>query len=168
MKIICATIIAFTVAFSSPTLAVASSKIEKLQKEIIKIQNAGKLGILNLTLCRQINGYSSFIPYDTNVIPRGKTALLYFEPDNLFTSVSKGKYSFSLSEDISIVNSKGKVVLNLPKVVQVSSTSKQPLFDIHLRNSFYLNAPDDYVFNIVLVDELRKTKVKASFKFTVK
>ncbi|VAX19400.1 hypothetical protein MNBD_NITROSPINAE02-1675 [hydrothermal vent metagenome] len=167
MKIVYTAIIIFVVTFGGHAEA-APNKTDKLKKQIIKIQNAGKLGIRNLILCRQIIGYGSYIPYDTNVIEKGKTAFFYFEPGNIFISESNGKYSFSISEDITIVDSKGKVILDKPKLVKSSSISRQPLFDIYLRNEFHINSPGDYIFKIVLYDDLRGTKTKTEFKFKVK
>lgn len=168
MRVIFALILTFIATFGGPVLAAQNEKINKLKAQIIKIQNGGKLSIHNLTLCRKILGYGSYIPYDTNVIPIGKKAFLYFEPGNIFTSISKGRYSFSISEDITIVNSKGKVIINSPKAARFTSNSKQPLFETYLRNSFHLNIRGDYIFKIVLYDELRETKTKAEFAFTVK
>ncbi|HEB73396.1 MAG TPA: hypothetical protein ENI77_12365 [Nitrospirae bacterium] len=168
MRAIFAVIIIFTISFGGPALAARNEKINKLKKQIIEIQNSGKLGVRNLTLCLKIFGYGSYIPYNTNVVPKGKKAYIYFEPGNVFTSMSKGRYSFSIYEDIIITDSKGKVVIAKPKAASLASNSKQPLFETYLRNSFHLNKPGDYIFKIVLYDELRGAKVEAEYPFTIK
>jgi len=168
VRIICAVIIIFTISFGGSALAAGNEKITKLKEQIIEIQNGGELGIRNLTLCFKIMGYGAYIPYNNNVIPKGKTAFLYFEPGNVFTSISKGRYSSSIYEDIIITDSNGKVIINQPKAARFTSNSKQPLFETYFRNSFHLNIPGNYIFKILLYDELRRTKAKAEFAFTVK
>jgi len=168
MRAIFAVIIIFTISFGGSASAAQNEKINKLKKQIIKIQNAGKLGVRDLILCRKILGYGSYIPYRSNVIQRGKKAFLYFEPGNIFTSVSKDIYSLSFSEGVVITDSKGKVVFKNPKMVEFSYTSTKPLFDLFIRNHFSLNAPGEYIFKIVLYDELRREKAKAEYAFTIK
>ncbi len=168
MRVVFALILTFIATFGGPVLAAQNEKINKLKAQIINIQNAGKLGVRNLTLCRKILGYGSYIPYNSNVIQKGKKAFLYFEPGNIFTSVSKGVYSSSFSEGATITDSKGKVVFSNPKMVEFSYTSTKPLFDVFMRNKFSLNAPGEYIFKIVLYDELRGEKAKAEYAFTVK
>ncbi|VAX25804.1 hypothetical protein MNBD_NITROSPINAE04-2676 [hydrothermal vent metagenome] len=168
MKIICAVIIACAISFGGPALAAQNEKINKLKAQILNVQNAGKLGVRDLTLCRKILGYGSYIPYSGNVIQKGKRAFLYFEPGNIFTSVSKGIYSLSFSEGAVITDSKGKIVFRNPKMVEFSYSSTKPLFDLFIRNHFSLNAPGEYIFKIVLYDELRGEKAKAEYAFTIK
>ncbi|HEB73397.1 MAG TPA: hypothetical protein ENI77_12370 [Nitrospirae bacterium] len=170
MRIIYSVVIAVAIIMSGSAPGSQYGKIDKIKEQIIEIQNSGELGVRNLTLCRKIIGYGVYIPYTTNVTPKGAVIYFYSEVENIFTSKSKDGYAVNFSQDVILVNSKGKELLNMPKAIKFNYSSVKPVLNLYI--TFKLNlssaAPGDYIYKIVLYDELRGAKVKAEYPFTIK
>jgi len=170
MGIIYSAIIAIAITVSGQAQDSRYDKITKLKEQIIEIQNGGELGIRNLTLCRKIISYGVYIPYMTNVTPKGSVIYFYFEVENIFTSKTKDGYAVSFSQDAILTNSEGKELLNMPKVIKFNYNSIKPVLNLY--TTFKLNlssaAPGDYIYKVVLYDELKGSKTKAEFPFSIK
>ncbi|MCP2521167.1 hypothetical protein NLD30_12080, partial [SCandidatus Aminicenantes bacterium Aminicenantia_JdfR_composite] len=69
-------------AFSIPQY----EEILKLKEKIIDLQNKGKLGIKDLTLCSKIISFGAYVPLQEPKIKRGGILLVYYEPVNVFTN----------------------------------------------------------------------------------
>lgn len=145
-------------------------KIDKLKDQIMKIQNAGKLGVRNLTMCRKVLGYGAYVPYSGNVASKGAVIFFYYEIENIFTNKSKDKYSISFSQDAILTNSKGVELLNKPKIIKMNYNSNKPMLNLYATFKLNLSSakPGDYIYKLALYDELKGAKITAEFPFTIK
>lgn len=170
MRIIYPVIIAIAIGVGGSDHDSQYEKIDKLKEQIIEIQNDGELGVRNLTLCRKIVSYGVYIPYNTNVARKGSVVYFYYEIENIFTNKSKDGYAVNFSQDAILVNSEGKELFNMPKAIKFNYNSNRPVINYYTTFKLDLSsaAPGDYIYKLVLYDELKGSKAKAEFPFTVK
>lgn len=162
----CISILAFLLLLSAGRLLMAG-ELDELKLQIIELQNQGALGVRDLALSPQIHGYGSYEPFQDNVMRHDRPAYVYFEPINLFTNVSTDGYSFSLSQDMVILDSAGREIFRKDGAVKFNSRSNKPIFDIYLQNTLTINQPGDYVFKVIVHDELRQESVEAELPIRV-
>lgn len=143
---------------------------DKLKDQIIQIQNQGSLGITDLRLCRHITGYGKYVPYEGSVVERDAVVHFYYETENIFTSVNDGVYAIYYSQDAILENSAGEQLLNMPKALRFDYQSNKPILNIFAQFELDLGGapPGDYVYKIVLYDELRGTSTSAQLPFTIR
>ncbi|VAX19398.1 hypothetical protein MNBD_NITROSPINAE02-1674 [hydrothermal vent metagenome] len=170
MKIIYSLITALAIVMTGAAHGSQYDKIDNLKEQILEIQNTSKLGIRSFALCRKIIGYGVYVPYSSNVIPKGSVVYFYYEVNNIFTSKSKDGYSINFSQDAIVADSKGKVLMNMPKVLKFNYNSNKPALNFYTTFKLDLSSapPGDYIYKIVLYDELRGSVFRAELPFSVK
>ncbi|GAH79898.1 unnamed protein product, partial [marine sediment metagenome] len=83
--------------------------ILKLKDDIIRIQNQGELGIKKLNLCSSVVALGAYVPLEEAKIEVGKEYYIYYEPANVFTKISEGRYEFWFAQDIILLDDTGEV-----------------------------------------------------------
>ena len=74
----------------APLPAQEAEAVLKLKNEIIDLQNKGTLAFKDFTLCSNVLGFGSYVPFEQPAVPEGGELLLYYEPVNVFTNRVKG------------------------------------------------------------------------------
>jgi hypothetical protein len=162
--VVCGIVTTTTVMAESNT----QQKILELKREIINMQNKGKLGFNNVTFCSEIQGFGMYTPLPGSTVP-GKEFYVYYEPANPYTKVEGGKYSTHLTQDLYLLDTKGNVLFGKEKALQFYYEAVAPVLDIYISNTITLtDAPKGkYVWKAVLHDELRGENVTITKEFVV-
>jgi len=140
-------------AFSVPQY----KEILKLKEKIIDLQNKGKLGFKDLTLCSKIISFGAYVPLPQPKIKRGRTLLVYYEPINVFTNRKKGLYEIWYIQDMILLDSKKKIIFKKEDALSFHYTFTSPVMDLYATNSLELGnlSPGKYIYKIVLKDRLK-------------
>jgi hypothetical protein len=134
-----------------------SEEILKLKERIIEIQNKGELGFRNFGFCSKINGFSSYVPLENNVVDKAGQLLVYYEPQNVFTAKKAGLYEVWYTQDMALLRASGETLQEWPDVLDFHYTTKTPVMDLFAQNSLDLSgqlAAGTYKFRAVLKDKL--------------
>jgi|Deesub1362B_J571_1020462.scaffolds.fasta_scaffold00170_35 hypothetical protein len=152
-------------AFSIPQY----EEILKLKEKIIDLQNKGKLGIKDLTLCSKIISFGAYVPLQEPKIKRGGILLVYYEPVNVFTNRKKGTYEIWYTQDMILLNSKRKVLFKKEDALNFHYTFTSPVMDLYATNSLELGnlPPGKYIYKIVLKDRLKDEVVVKEIPFEI-
>jgi len=144
-------------------------KILKLKDQIVQIQNEGKLGMRNLTLCSKVITLGAYVPLPEAKIEVGKTYYIYYEPANWFTKTQEGRYEFWFTQDIILLDAKGEVLTERPGALSMHFNTATPLLDIYVVNDLLLTAapPGKYTYKMVLRDEFKDETVTKTVDFEV-
>lgn len=134
----------------------AHDEIRELKERILDLQNEGELGIGVFEMCRSVQGYGQYVPSPDRKL-RGREALFYFEPRNLFTNRRDGMYQVWFTEDMAVLSPAGEVLMERRDALQFNYTTKSPVLDVFATNTLTLaEAPAGlYRFRITLRDRLR-------------
>lgn len=163
-------LVAWSLMSFGPSASSDPGTVDELKERIIRIQNERDLRIADLTLCRKIDGYGKYVPYDKNVVKRDAVVHFYYEPKNVFTNVSKSGYTVTFSQDVVLENSGGDRLLEMPKALNFDYTSNKPILDLYAQFELNLEGaqPGKYLYKIVVYDELKGTKAEAELPFRIK
>ena len=148
-----------------------SDEILKLKERIIDIQNRSELGFRNFALCSRILGFSSYVPLDNNVVNKAGQLLVYYEPQNVFTSKKQALYEVWYSQDMALLKASGETLQEWPDILDFHHTTKTPVMDLFAQNSLDLSgqlAPGAYKFKAVLKDKLSGKTVTRVVDFEVR
>jgi hypothetical protein len=161
-------ILSLTTATLSATKKDMQPKILELKREIIRLQNSGKLGFNNVTFCSEIQGFGMYTPL-TGAKITNKEFYVYYEPANPFTRVADGKYATRLTQDLYLLDAKGNVLFGKEKALQFYYEAVTPVLDIYISNTLTMTeAPKGaYVWKAVLHDELRGTDTTMTKEFVI-
>lgn len=143
--------------------------ILELKDDIIKIQNQSELGIKNLNLCRSIVTLGAYVPLEEAKIEVGKEYYIYYEPANIFTKISEGRYEFWFTQDIILLDDTGEVLMERLGALSMHFNTVTPLLDIYVTNDLLLTGapPGKYIYKIVLHDVFKDESVVATIDFEV-
>lgn len=143
--------------------------ILELKDDIIRIQNQGELGIKNLNLCSNVVTLSAYVPLEEAKIEIGKEYYIYYEPANVFTKISEGRYEFWLTQDIILLDDRGEVLMERPGALSMHFNTATPLLDIYVTNDLLLTGfpPGKYTYKIVLRDVFKDQSVVEAIDFEV-
>ena len=143
--------------------------ILKLKEDIVRIQNQGELGIKKLNLCRSIVTLGAYVPLEEAKIEVGKEYYIYYEPVNIFTKISEGRYEFWFTQDIILLDDTGEVLTERPAALSMHFNTATPLLDIYVTNDLLLTAapPGKYTYKIVLHDVFRDKSTVETIDFEV-
>ena len=144
-------------------------RILELKDDIIRIQNQGELGIKNLNLCRSVVALGAYVPLEEAKIEVGKEYYIYYEPANVFTKISEGRYEFWFTQDIILLDDTGEILMERLGALSMHFNTATPLLDIYVTNDLLLTAapPGKYTYKIVLHDVFRDESVVETIDFEV-
>ena len=143
--------------------------ILKLKEDIIRIQNQGELGIKKLNLCRSVVALGAYVPLEEAKIEVGKEYYIYYEPANVFTKISEGRYEFWFTQDILLLDDTGEVLMERLGALSMHFNTATPLLDIYVTNDLLLTGfpPGKYTYKIVLRDVFKDESVVEAIDFEV-
>ncbi len=143
--------------------------ILKLKDDIIRIQNQGELGIKNLNLCSNIITLGAYVPLEEAKIKVEKEYYIYYEPANIFTKISEGRYEFWFTQDILLLDDEGEVLMERLGALSMHFNTATPLLDIYVKNRLLLTAapPGKYTYKIILHDVFKDESVVETIDFEV-
>ena len=132
-------------------------EILDLKEKIIDLQNKGKLGFANFTLCLKIMGFASYVPLQEPVLDKNGTLLIYYEPINIFTNRKDAMYEIWYTQDMTLLKENGEVVSHWNDILTFHYTTKKPVMDLFAQNSIELKGQlpvGKYKFKATLKDKL--------------
>jgi hypothetical protein len=143
--------------------------ILKLKEDIIRIQNQSELGIKKLNLCRSVVALGTYVPLEEAKIEVGKEYYIYYEPANVFTKMSEGRYEFWFTQDMILLDGEGEVLMERLGALSMHFNTATPLLDIYVTNDLLLTAapPGKYIYKIVLHDVFKDESVVETIDFEV-
>jgi len=144
--------------------------ISKLKDDIIRIQNQGELGFRNFTLCSKIITMGHYVALPKPKVKVGTEELLiYIEPANVFTSTQEGRYEFWITQDMSILDEEGELLLERTDAISAHFNTATPILDLYLPNTLYMSTlpVGKYTYKAVLHDVLRGTTATRTIDFEV-
>jgi len=144
--------------------------ILKLKEDIIRIQNQGKLGFRNFTLCSKIITMGHYVALPEPKVKIGTEELLiYIEPANVFTSTQEGRYEIWITQDIFLLDEEGELLLEKTDAISAHFNTATPILDLYLPNTLYMSTlpVGEYTYKAVLHDVLRGTTATKTIDFEV-
>jgi hypothetical protein len=132
-------------------------EILNLKEKIIDLQNKGKLGFTNFTMCSKIMGFASYVPLPEPALDKNGTLLIYYEPINVFTNRKDGLYEIWYTQDMTLLNENGEVVSHWNDILTFHYTTQKPVMDLFAQNSIELKGQlpaGKYKFKATLKDKL--------------
>ena len=132
-------------------------EILNLKEKIIDLQNKGKLGYANFTMCSKIMGFASYVPLTEPVLDKNGTLLIYYEPVNVFTNRMEGLYEIWYTQDMTLLKENGEVISHWDDILTFHYTTQKPVMDLFAQNSIDLEGrlpAGKYKFKATLKDRL--------------
>jgi len=144
-------------------------KILELKNEIIQLQNSGELGVRNFTLCSKIYTLGSYVPLPEPKIEKNGKLLLYYEPANLYTKVSEGRYEFWFTQDAVLTDINDKELWSEKEFLDMHYITSTPILDVYVHNTLTLTdvPPGKYIYTITLNDLFRNKSITKSIEFEI-
>ena len=142
-----------------------------LKEKIIELQNKGKLGFTNFTLCSKIMGFASYVPLPEHVIDKNSTLLIYYEPINIFTNRKDDLYEIWYTQDMTLLKDNGEVVSHWNDILAFHYTTKKPVMDLFAQNSIELKGQlpvGKYKFKATLKDKLTEKTATHIIDFEIR
>ena len=100
-------------------------EILNLKEKIIDLQNKGKLGFTNFTICSKIMGFASCVSLPEPVLDKNGTLLIYYEPINVFTNRKDELYEIWYTQDMTILKENGEVVSHWNDILTFHYTTQK-------------------------------------------
>jgi hypothetical protein len=146
--------------------------VSQLKEMIIDIQNDSILGIKNFCLCRKVLGFGQYIPIINNRFDKtkGDTLVFYYEPENLFTNRTNGVYHVWFTQDMILMDSSGRILMEKLEALQFNYQTQSPVMDIFGTNTISLDTEvpkGNYKFKIVVHDKLKDESVTSICDFKI-
>lgn len=147
----------------------AEETVESLKERILELQNSGKLGLRNLTLCRTIATYGQYARNDTRSVARGEVIWFYYEPENMSTQKERDVYRIWYTQDIILLTKEGKEILRSDEVLTFNHVGFTPVLDLYATNELDLGElpAGEYRYRVVLHDKIRGAQATAEVAFTI-
>jgi hypothetical protein len=158
-------------ASPSGELGGASTKeapeIQKLKEQIIDLQNKGKLGFRKVVLCDSIEGFGLYSPFEPGQ-PLTRV-LLYFEPSNVSTLVSEGRFIVDLAVDVFLLDGSGKVIGGKQNMLKINKVSRSPILDLYYKLEMKLKKPlkREILMKTVLHDRIKNQSTSMTYKINM-
>ena len=166
---------------SSKTVAVIPRRRVRMTLAVLTITAATAVGaddpeagVFSLTApiaCKEIKGYEEFLALADPALTKDEKLLIYFRPRHFKTTRKGNAFEVHLSQDGRIRKKGDKAVLWSKKnILDYKAVSDLPRPQVYLKNMIALKMlkPGDYVFEIVLRDEIGKsTSAVGSLSFRV-
>jgi len=144
-------------------------EILKLKHKIVEIQNKGELGIRNFTLCSKIVNLGCYVPLPEPKIKQEEPILLYYEPTNIYTKTTGGRYEFWFTQDVIILDENEEILWEQENALSMHYNTETPILDMYVNNNFNLTGapPGKYIFKVVLHDLFRDESVSEAVHFEI-
>ncbi len=144
-------------------------EVIKLKEQIIEIQNKGPLGVGEVHLCSNIQGFGQYVELKENKVPQGSELQVYYEPVNLFTNSRSGVYQLWYTQDMILTTQDGQELLNLPDKLNFNYMTSSPVLDVFATNSINLGElpPGTYIYKIVVHDKLKNQDATKTLTFEI-
>jgi hypothetical protein len=141
-----------------------TSEIQKLKEKIIELQNKGKLGFSKVVLCNSIEGFGLYSPFEPGQ-PLSRI-LLYFEPSNVSTLVSEGRFIVDLAVDVFLVDTGGKVIGGKQNMLKINKVSRSPILDLFYKLEMNIKKPlkREILMKTVLHDRIKNQSTSMTYK----
>ncbi len=141
-----------------------TSEIQKLKEKIIDLQNKSKLGFRKVVLCNSIEGFGLYSPFE----PRQplNRVLLYFEPSNVSTLVSEGRFIVDLAVDVFLLDGSGKVIGGKQNMLKINRISRSPILDLYYKLEMGVKVPlkREILMKTVLHDRIKNQSTSITYK----
>ena len=141
-----------------------TSEILKLKEKIIDLQNKSKLGFRKIVLCNSIEGFGLYSPFEPGQpVTR---ILLYFEPSNVSTLVSEGRFIVDLAVDVFLVDAGGKVIGGKQNMLKINRVSRSPILDLYYKLEMNVKKPlkSEILMKTVLHDRIKNQSTSMTYK----
>jgi hypothetical protein len=147
----------------------AEDTVASLRERIVELQNAGKLGVRGLVMCRSVATYGQYVPVAARSVPKGSTIYFYYEPENVYTQREREAYRIWYTQDIVLLGKSGAEVFRSEEALSFTHLGLAPVLDLFATNELDLGdlAPGEYRYRVVLRDRLRGAEATAELAFTV-
>jgi len=133
----------------------ADNEVAALKERIIEFQNKGKLGFRKIVPCTAVEGFGVYSPLE----PQSKASkiVLYVEPMNFTTLITKDRYIVDLSVDIFAYDLSGKLLVGKENVLRINRVSRSPIVDLYYKIELNLakHTGQDFVIKTSLHDKLK-------------
>jgi len=145
-----------------------ADEVLKLKREIIELQNKGKLGFRKVILCSKVDGYGRYSPLNPG--QRVSRLVLYFEPANVGTLISGDRYIIDCSIDLFIFQGKGKPIRGKKNIHKINRVSRSPVLDLFFVVRVNLKKPvgGSLVLKTVLNDNIKNQSSSITHKLNLK
>jgi hypothetical protein len=134
------------------------AKIRGLKEQIIEMRNKGKLGFRKVVLCSDVRSFGIYSPLEKG--KPTKRLVLYFEPANVSTLVSKDRYVIDCTVDMFVTDANGKVLGAKKNAKRIGGVASSPVIDLFFTLSFKFKKPrkEGFVVRAVLHDNIKNDK----------
>ena len=152
-------------------VAAQEDEILALKEKIIDLQNKGKLGLSNFTICSQIMGFASYVPLQEPTLDKDGTLLVYYEPVNVFTNRKDDLYEIWYTQDMTLLKENGEVVSHWNDILTFHYTTTKPVMDLFAQNSIELKGllpAGKYKFKATLKDKLTQKTATHIIDFEIR
>ncbi len=92
-----------------------------------------------MVLCNSIEGFGLYLPFEP-----GRSLnriLLYFEPSNVSTLVSEGRFIVDLAVDVFLLDGSGKVIGGKQNMLKINKISRSPILDLYYKLEMRVKMP---------------------------
>jgi hypothetical protein len=150
-----------------PDATPAPDEVPRLKKQIIELQNKGKLGFRKVVPCTAVEGFGVYSPLapGSNV----SKVLLYVEPENFTTLVTGDRYIVDLSVDVFIYDKAGKLISGKENALKINRVSYSPIVDLYYKIELNLGKPagQEFVIKTALHDKLKNQSASTIHKIKI-
>lgn len=145
----------------------ADVEIHRLKERILELQSKGKLGFRKVVPCTAVDSFGVYSP----LVPESNVSkiLLYVEPMNFTTLVTKDRYIIDLSVDIFAYDLSGKLIVGKENVLRINRVSRSPILDLYYKIELNLakHTGQDFVIKTALHDKLKNQSVSTVHRIKV-
>lgn len=106
-------------------------EIDQLRQQILTLQNKGKLGFRKVVACSAAEGFGNYSPIQPGQ-PVSKV-VMYFEPANVSTLISDGRYIIDCTVDLLVYDLSGKPLGGKEGVGKINRVSRSPVLDLFFK-----------------------------------
>lgn len=143
-------------------------EIAQLKNRIIELQNKGKLGFRKLVACSSVESFGVYSPLKQG--DRITSLVLYMEPANYGTLVTKDRYIIDCAVDVAIFNESGKVVAGKKGVLKIKRVTRSPVLDLFYKIRINLKKPLKHGMTIktLLRDKIKNDSAGVTYRINLK
>ncbi len=142
--------------------------ITSLAEAIMVMQNKKELKINKVELCTSVRGYGDYTTLGADTLKSGDPLFVYIEIEGFNVVKDQGKYWLWVSEDLTMTNEKGEVLVNKKDWMKEKKSYPFPVFPLYIPNKVTNIQAGKYKYEITIKDHLKKSFVVKAFEFEVK
>jgi hypothetical protein len=140
--------------------------IELLSEAIMELTNKMDFQVKEIKICTEVRDYGDYSVMTRN-LKAGDTLLLYIEPEGFYVVKDNGSYKIHVSEDVSIVDEKGKSVFEKKDWIVYERSFPTPTIPFYITNRISDIPAGKYKYTLTLKDHYKKTFTTETFEFFV-